>query len=87
MSMFARRCRADSTGNIDQGHIVYYRASKRRLLALFIEQSAPRRLRAKITRDLDEDVRDRVRVLASTEAFQNSRRERKKWRCGVFLPI
>ena len=26
-----------STGNIDQGHIVYYRASKRRLLALFIE--------------------------------------------------
>jgi hypothetical protein len=32
----------------------------------------------KITRDLDEDVRDRVRALASTEAFQKSRRERKK---------
>ena len=26
-----------STGNIDQGHIVYYRASKKRLLALLIE--------------------------------------------------
>jgi hypothetical protein len=32
----------------------------------------------KITRDLDEDVRDRVRALANTEAFQQSRRERKK---------
>ena len=32
----------------------------------------------KITRDLDEDVRDRVRALANTEAFQQSHRERKK---------
>jgi hypothetical protein len=32
----------------------------------------------KITRDLDEDIRDRVRALANTEAFQQSRRERKK---------
>ena len=32
----------------------------------------------KITRDLNEDVRDRVRALANTEAFQQSRRERKK---------
>ena len=32
----------------------------------------------KITHDLDEDVRDQVRALANTEAFQQSRRERKK---------
>jgi hypothetical protein len=32
----------------------------------------------KITRDLNEDVRDRVRRLSNTEAFQQSRRERKK---------
>ena len=32
----------------------------------------------KLTRDLDEDVRERVRALANTEAFQQSRRERKK---------
>jgi hypothetical protein len=32
----------------------------------------------KITRDLNEDVRDRVRALANTEAFEQSRRERKK---------
>jgi hypothetical protein len=35
-------------------------------------------LARKITRDLNEDVRDRVRALANTEAFQQSRRERKK---------
>jgi DDE family transposase len=32
----------------------------------------------KVTRDLNEDVRDRVRALANTEAFQQSRHERKK---------
>ena len=31
-----------------------------------------------MTRDIDEDVRDRVRALANTEAYQRSRRERKK---------
>jgi predicted component of type VI protein secretion system len=30
------------------------------------------------TRDLNEDVRDHVHALANTEAFQQSRRERKK---------
>ncbi len=29
-------------------------------------------------RDIDEDVRDHVRALANTEAFETSRRERKK---------
>lgn len=32
----------------------------------------------KITRDVNEDVRDRVRALANTEAFEKSCRERKK---------
>jgi hypothetical protein len=32
----------------------------------------------KVTRDVNEDVRDRVRALANTEAFRQSRRERKK---------
>ena len=34
--------------------------------------------RAAPTRDLNEDVRDRVRALANTQAFEQSRRERKK---------
>ncbi len=32
----------------------------------------------KVSRDIDEDVRDHVRALLNTEAFQLSRRERKK---------
>jgi IS5 family transposase len=32
----------------------------------------------KVTRDIDEDVRERVRALAHTESFEQSRRERKK---------
>ena len=64
------------TGNIDQ---VY------RLLQGQQEQLG-RRLKPqcttaavrKVTRDLNEDVRDRVRAWANTEAFRQSRRERKK---------
>jgi hypothetical protein len=32
----------------------------------------------KVTRDINEDVRDRVRSLTNTEAFRKSSRERKK---------
>jgi hypothetical protein len=32
----------------------------------------------KLTRDVDEDIRDHVRALANTNAFEQSRRERKK---------
>jgi IS5 family transposase len=32
----------------------------------------------KVSRDIDEDIREHVRSLANTEAFQQSRRERKK---------
>jgi hypothetical protein len=32
----------------------------------------------KVTRDVHEDLRDQVRALANTEAFQQSHRERKK---------
>jgi transposase len=67
-----------STGNIDQGHILYYRANKSDCSACLLKPkctSAPMR---KVTRDVNEDVRDRVRALANTEAFQQSSRERKK---------
>jgi transposase len=67
-----------STGNIDQGHIVYYRASKSECATCSLKPKCTTAVVRKITRDLDEDVRDRVRKLANTEAFQQSRRERKK---------
>jgi transposase len=67
-----------STGNIDRGHIVYYRASKNDCSTCSLKPRCTTAVARKITRDLNEDVRDRVRALANTEAFQQSRRERKK---------
>jgi hypothetical protein len=67
-----------STGNIDQGHIVYYRANKKDCSICALKPKCTTAVARKVTRDIDEDVRDRVRALASTEAFQQSRRERKK---------
>lgn len=67
-----------STGNIDQGHIVHYRASKKDCSACSLKPKCTTAVVRKVTRDLDEDVRDRVRALANTEAFQQSQRERKK---------
>ena len=67
-----------STGNIDQGHIAYYRASKNDCSICSLKPKCTTAVVRKITRDIDEDIRDRVRALANTEAFQQSRRERKK---------
>jgi transposase len=67
-----------STGNIDQGHIVYYRANKNDCSICSLKPKCTTAVVRKVTRDVDEEVRDRVRALANTEAFQQSRRERKK---------
>ena len=67
-----------STGNIDQGHIVYYRASKNDCSTCSLKPKCTTAPMRKVTRDVDEDVRERVRALADTEAFQQSCRERKK---------
>jgi transposase len=67
-----------STGNIDQGHIVYYRANKHDCSTCLLKPKCTTAPMRKVTRDLNEDVRDRVRALANTEAFRQSCRERKK---------
>jgi transposase len=67
-----------STGNIDQGHILYYRANKSDCSACLLKPKCTTAPMRKVTRDVNEDVRDRVRALANTEAFQQSSRERKK---------
>jgi transposase len=67
-----------STGNVDQGHIVYYRANKRDCSTCELKPKCTTAVARKVTRDLHEEVRDRVRNLANTEAFQRSCRERKK---------
>jgi transposase len=67
-----------STGNIDRGHTVYYRASKNDCSICSLKPKCTTAVVRKVTRDIDEDVRDQVRALVDTEAFQQSRRERKK---------
>jgi transposase len=67
-----------STGSIDQGHIVYYRANKKACSACLLKPKCTTAPMRKVTRDLNEDVRDSIRALANTDAFQNSSRERKK---------
>ena len=67
-----------STGNIDQGHIVYYKANKSDCAACSLKPKCTTAVMRKVTRDVDEDIRDHVRALAHTEAFQQSPRERKK---------
>lgn len=67
-----------STVKVDQGRILPYRARTADCAGCALKPrctSAPSR---KVSRDIDEDVRDQVRALANTEAFQISRRERKK---------
>src|SRR6516164_6040127 len=49
-----------STGNIDQGHIVYYRASKSNCSACSLKPKCTTAPIRKITRDINEKVRDRV---------------------------
>jgi transposase len=67
-----------STGNIDQSHIVYYRANKNDCSICSLKPKCTTAVVRKVTRDVHEDLRDQVRALANTEAFQQSHRERKK---------
>src|SRR5271156_4802559 len=66
------------SGLIDQGRLLPYRASRSDCSRCDLKARSTTGTSRKVTRDIDEDVRDHVRALANTEAFQQSRRERKK---------
>lgn len=66
------------SGVVDQGRILPYRASKNDCSICALKPQCTTAPARKVSRDIDEDVRDQVRALANTEAFQVSRRERKK---------
>jgi transposase len=66
------------SGLIDQGRILPYRASAYDCARCKLKPQCTTAKARKISRDIDEDIRDQVRALANTEAFQQSRRERKK---------
>ena len=68
-----------TTGTVIDGHTLRYRASKRDCDACALKlQCSPNTPSRWIPRDVHEDARDVARALAKTEAYEQSRRERKK---------
>jgi hypothetical protein len=68
-----------TTGTVIEGSTLRYRASKRDCdLCAFKTRCCPHTPARQVPRDLHEDARDVARALAKTEAFEQSRRERKK---------
>ena len=68
-----------TTGTVIDGGTLRYRASKRDCDVCALKmQCCPNTPVRQIPRDLHEDARDVARALAKTEAFEQSRRERKK---------
>jgi transposase len=68
-----------TTGTIIDGGTLRYRAAKRDCDVCALKmQCSPNTPMRQIPRDVHEDARDAARALAKTEAFERSRRERKK---------
>ncbi len=68
-----------TTGTIIDGGTLRHRAAKRDCDVCALKmQCSPNTPMRQIPRDLHEDARDVARALAKTEAFEQSRRERKK---------
>src|ERR1700735_2938076 len=68
-----------TTGTVIDGGTLRYRASKRDCDGCALKmQCSPNTPMRQIPRDLHEDARDAARALAKSEAYEQSRRERKK---------
>jgi transposase len=68
-----------TTGRVHEGRTLYYRARKPDCEACPLKpRCCPKAPSRRVPRDIDEDVRDHVRALAHTKAFERSRDERKK---------
>jgi transposase len=68
-----------TTGTVIEGGTYRYRASKRDCDVCTLKmQCCPNVPVRQVPRDIHEDARDVARALAKTEAFERSRRERKK---------
>ncbi len=68
-----------TTGRVHDGRTLLYRASKRDCDVCSLKaKCSPNSPERKIPRDVNEQARDFARSLAGTEAFDQSRRQRKK---------
>jgi len=59
-----------STGNIDQGHHRLLPSQQKDCSTSSLKPRCTTAAVRKVTRDVNEDVRDRVRALANTETFR-----------------
>lgn len=66
------------SGIVDQGRILPYRARSTDCGSCNLKPRCTNAKARKVSRDIDEDVRDQVRALAGTKAFEQSMQERKK---------
>ena len=67
-----------NTGSISQGRILSYRGHKEDCTHCRLRSKRTNGPGCKVTRDIDEALRDQVRCLAKTNAFEHSARRRKK---------
>ena len=67
-----------TTGTISQGRILNYKGRKEDCTHCRLRSRCTTAPVRKVTRDIDEELRDRVRALAKTKAFEHSARQRKK---------
>jgi len=67
-----------TTGHIDQGRILYYRAKKSDCRSCPLKPKCTTAEVRKLTRDMDEEVRDFVRAESTIDAFARSRRSARQ---------
>jgi len=67
-----------TTGTISQGRILNYKGRKEDCTRCRLRSRCTTAPLRKVTRDIDEELRDQVRALAKTKAFEHSARQRKK---------
>jgi hypothetical protein len=72
-----------STGNIDHGHIVYYRANKNDCSVCSLKPKCTTAVVRKVTRDIDEEVRDGVRALPTRKPSSSHAASARRWRCDL----
>jgi hypothetical protein len=78
-SMSARTTSCCTQGTVHDGYALRYRASKADCdICAFKMRCCPNTPMRYVPRDLHEDARDVARALAKTEAFEQSRRSRKR---------
>jgi hypothetical protein len=66
------------SGIVDQGRILPYRARAYDCARCALKPKCTSAKARKVSRDIDEDIRDQVRALAGTPEFEQSCNERKK---------